>query len=41
MFSAPSTKMFDKSKVKEVVIEDGVTSLANNCFKLFTNLKRK
>lgn len=40
MFSAPSTKMFDKSKVKEVVIEDGVTSLANNCFKLFTNLKK-
>ena len=40
MYGKPATQTFDKTKVKEVVVGNGVTDIYPNCFKDYTNLKK-
>ena len=40
MYGKPSTKVFDKRKVKEVVVGNGVKDIYKGCFRDYPNLKK-
>lgn len=40
MYGKPATQTFDKRKVKEVVVNNGITNIYGGCFRDYKNLKK-